>query len=219
MIAGPRIRVMLVEDHALVRAGLRRLLEESPGVEVVAEAGEGREALRILQDRQVDVLLVDVALPGLNGLEVCREVARGTDCRVLVVSMHANEEYVLRALENGAQGYLLKDASADELEAAVRSAYRGEIYLSPAVSREVIEAYRQRVGDREEPLDLLTPRQREVLQLVAEGYTTKEIAARLFLSVKTVESHRANIMDRLGIRDLAGLVRFAVENELVIPTE
>lgn len=216
MTTGPQIRVMLVDDHRLVRAGFRRLLEEIDGLGVVAEASEGREALRRLQDVEVDVLLVDVALPGLNGLEVCREVVRSDPgCAVLMLSMHADEEYVVRALDHGARGYLLKDATAEELEAAVRAAHRRETYLSPALSRHEIDEYRRRMGDREDPLELLTPRQREVLQLVAEGRTTQEIADHLYLSVKTVETHRANIMDRLGVRDLAGLVRFAVRHGLV----
>lgn len=215
---GPQIRVMLVDDHRLVRAGFRRLLEEADRIGVVAEASCGREALRELQDLDVDVLLVDVGLPGLNGLEVCREVVRShPGCAVLMLSMHADEGYVARALEHGARGYVLKDASASELEEAVRAAHRRETYLSPAVSREKIDRHRRRMEERDEPLERLTPRQREILQLVAEGRTTKEIAAHLHLSVKTVETHRANIMDRLGIRDLAGLVRFAVVEGLVVP--
>jgi len=212
------IRVVLADDHALVRAGIRALLENIEGVAVVAEAGDGRAALRAVAEHQPDVVLMDIAMAGLNGLEATARIAREHPAvRVVILSMHANEEYVLRALQAGAIGYLLKDADTAELELAVRAAARGEAYLSPAVSRHLIADYVRRVGQDPQlaeslshGLSLLTPRQREVLQLIAEGRTTREIARLLNISVKTVETHRAQLMERLDIHDVAGLVRYAI---------
>jgi len=212
------IRVVLADDHALVRAGIRALLENIEGVAVVAEAGDGRAALRAVAEHQPDVVLMDIAMAGLNGLEATARIAREHPAvRVVILSMHANEEYVLRALQAGAIGYLLKDADTAELELAVRAAARGKAYLSPAVSRHLIADYVRRVGQDPQlaeslshGLSLLTPRQREVLQLIAEGRTTREIARLLNISVKTVETHRAQLMERLDIHDVAGLVRYAI---------
>ena len=212
------IRVVLADDHALVRAGIRALLENIEGVAVVAEAGDGRAALRAVAEHQPDVVLMDIAMAGLNGLEATARIVREHPAvRVVILSMHANEEYVLRALQAGAIGYLLKDADTAELELAVRAAARGEAYLSPGVSRHLIADYVRRVGrdpqlveSLRHGLSLLTPRQREVLQLIAEGRTTREIARLLNISVKTVETHRAQLMERLDIHDVAGLVRYAI---------
>jgi len=205
------IRVLLADDHTLVRVGFRTLLESLPDVNVVAEAGDGREALRLIDEHRPDVTLMDIALPGLNGLEA---TARATEafphCRVIVLSMHLNEEYVLQALRAGASGYLLKDSGLAELEIAVRAVARGETYLSPPVSKQVIADYVQRVGGEAGPFERLTPRQREVLQLIAEGHTTQGIAHQLGISVKTIETHRAQLMERLDIHDIAGLVRYAI---------
>jgi len=210
------IRVLLAEDHTLVRAGIRALLEGLAGVQVVAEAGDGREALQLVAAHQPDLVLMDIAMAGLNGLEATgRIVKEFPHVRVIILSMHANEEYVLQALRAGAAGYLLKDAGTAELELAVRAAARGEIYLSPAVSRHVIADYMRRAGSELTLLDQLTPRQREILQLIAEGRTTREIANILQVSVKTVETHRAQLMERLDIHDVAGLVRFAIRVGLV----
>lgn len=212
-----RIRVLLVDDHALVRAGIRSLLEEIGGVEVVGEAGDAAAALEMLAAAQPDVVLMDIAMKGMTGLEAAARIReRQPQVRVIVLSMHSSEEYVLQALRAGAAGYLLKDAATAELELALRSVMRGESYLSPAVSKQVVDGYVQRVG-AEAPPEILTPRQREVLQLLAQGQSTKQIAFRLELSVKTVETHRSQIMERLGIRDLAGLVRYAVRVGLVSP--
>lgn len=212
------LRVLLADDHALVRAGIRSLLADLPGVEVVGEAGDGHEALGLVRERAPHVLLLDIGLPGLNGLEVAARVAAAHPAtRVIMLSMHAHDEYVQGALRAGAAGYLLKDASVPELELALRAVTRGETYLSPAVSKRLV---RELVGRRDaEPrlAEALTPRQREVLQLIAEGHSTKEIAHRLGLSVKTVESHRAQIMERLDIRDVPGLVRWAIRAGLVSP--
>lgn len=212
------VRVLLADDHTLVRAGLRRLLEGLAGVEVVGEAGDGQTALRLAQELRPNVVLLDVGLPGLNGLEVAgRLSALDGGIRVLILSMHSSEEYVLRALRAGCAGYLVKGSAVSELEVAVRAVARGETYLSPVVSRRVVDDYLGRTGGAADPLDALTPRQREILQLVAEGHTSKEIAERLGLSFKTVEAHRAQLMERLGVHDLAGLVRFAVRVGLVTP--
>ena len=208
-------RILLADDHALMRDGLRRLLERIDGIEVVAEAQDGREAVAGVRDSSPDLVLLDVALPELNGLDACLKITqRFPEVAVLILSMYSNEEYVLRALKNGARGYVLKSASSAELEVAIKSAMRGNRYLSPEVSGHVIEAF---VGGNapESPLDALTPRQREVLQLVAEGLTTKKIAERLNIDAKTVETHRTNMMRKLGVRDVVSLVRFAIRNGLL----
>jgi len=210
------IRILLADDHTLVRAGIRSLLEQLPGVEVVAEAEDGYEALSKTGDFHPDVVLIDIAMPRLNGLEATKRLKKEyPDVRVLIVSMHINEEYVVQALSSGASGYLLKDAAKAELEIAVKAVARNHTYLSPAVSKKVIEDYTQRVGGADRLVDRLTPRQREILQLIAEGNTTKEIADLLCVSVKTVESHRSQLMDRLDIHDIAGLVRYALRMGLI----
>jgi DNA-binding NarL/FixJ family response regulator len=215
------IRVLLADDHTLVRAGISALLKTLAGIEVVAETGDGREAVELARTHRPGVVLMDIAMPGLNGLEAASRIVRDQpETRVIVLSMHATEEYVLQALRAGAAGYILKDAATVELELAIRSVVRGETYLSPAVSKHVVEGYVRRVGEQTPPavagpLERLTPRQREILQLIAEGYTTKEIASRLDLSVKTVETHRTQLMQRLGIHDVAGLVRYAIKSGLV----
>jgi DNA-binding NarL/FixJ family response regulator len=212
------IRVLVADDHNLLRAGLRALMQSLEGIEVVAEASNGREALNLIGAHQPDVVLMDIGMPELNGLEAAAQIVRDYPAtRVVILSMHANEEYVLRALQAGAAGYLIKDAGTAELETAVRAVARGETYLSPAVSKHVVGEYLRRVGAEERPLDQLTARQREVLQLLAEGYGTQDIAQKLSISVKTVEAHRAQLMQRLDIHDLAGLVRFAVRTGLVNP--
>jgi len=212
-----RIRVLLVDDHALVRAGIRSLLGSMADVEVVGEAASGEDALALTESTGPHVVLMDIAMKGLSGLEAAARIRdRHPSVRVVILSMHSGEEYVMQALRAGAAGFLLKDAATGELELALRSVIRGESWFSPAVSRQVVEGYVQRVGG--EPVtDVLTARQREVLRLVAAGKSTKEIAFVLKLSVKTVETHRAQIMERLGIRDVAGLVRYALRTGLVPP--
>lgn len=212
-----KLRILLADDHALVRAGLRRLLESLPEVEVVAEAGDGHEALRLMGERQPDLALLDVSMPALSGLEVALRAAKEhPKVRVVMLSMYADPEYVRQALRAGAAGYLLKDASPGELELALRAVARGDNWLSPAVSPVAASAL---ASERAEPgpFELLTSRQREMLQLIAEGNSTKEIAFRLGLSVKTVEAHRAQLIQRLGVRGLAGLVRYAVHAGIVRP--
>ena len=219
------IRVLLVDDHHLVRAGLRTLLQQMPGTEVMGEASNGREALECIKADQPDVILMDITMAEMNGLVATAQVTHDfPQIRVVMLSMHANKEYVTQALQAGAAGYLLKDADPTELELAIRAVVRGEKYLSPAISTHVIADYLQRAGGmlhRPEvdtvPHDPLTLRQREILQLIAEGNTTKEIAAKLTLSVKTVETHRTQLMERLDIHDIAGLVRYAIRTGLVTP--
>lgn len=212
------IRVLLADDHTLVRAGLRGLLQGIAGVDVVGEAGDGQDVLRLAAELHPDVVLLDVGMPGLNGLDAAAQLVKTDDrMRILILSMHSAEEYVLRALRAGCAGYLLKRSAVSELEIAVRAVARGETYLSPGVSKQVVDDYVGRTGGSSDPLEALTPRQREILQLVAEGHTSKEIAERLQLSFKTVEAHRAQIMERLNLQDVTGLVRFAVRVGLVMP--
>lgn len=211
------LRVLLVDDHTLVRAGIRSLLREIEGIEVVAEAGDGAEALALAERERPDVVLMDIAMKGMNGLDAASRLRqRCPAVKVVILSMHTSEEYVLLALRAGAAGYLIKDAATAELEIALRSVMRGETYLSPAISRQVVDGYVQRVGESGGQ-DPLTRRQREVLKHIAEGRSTKEIAYELGVSVKTVETHRAQITERLGIRDVAGLVRYAMRTGLVPP--
>jgi len=210
------VRVILAEDHTLVRAGLCALVRGLEGVEVVAEAGDGHQALEMVGSHWPDLVLMDVAMPGLNGLEATVRIAKEyPHVKVIILSMHANEEYVLQSLRAGAVGYLLKDSGTAELELAIRAVLRGETFLSPAVSKHVIEQYVQRQEDPQSPFQILTPRQREILQLIAEGLSTKDIARKLDLSIKTIDTHRTQLMDRLDIHEVAGLVRYAVRTGLV----
>jgi DNA-binding NarL/FixJ family response regulator len=201
----------------LVRAGIRALLEQIPDVTVVAEAGDGREALKLVETQRPNLVLMDITMPVMNGLEATgRIVKEFPQTRVVMLSVHNDEEYVLQSLRAGAVGYLLKDAGRAELEIAVAAVARNETYLSPAVSRHVVGDYVRRIGGGiEGRLESLTPRQREILQLIAEGKSTKEIASILDVSVKTVETHRAQLMERLDIHDVAGLVRYAIRNGIV----
>ncbi|MBL8075661.1 MAG: response regulator transcription factor [Nitrospira sp.] len=210
------LRVMLVEDHALVRAGMRALLQKLDDIEVVADVGDGWEAVKAVQTHAPDLVLMDIAMPGLNGLDATsRIVKESSTTRVILLSMYANEEYLSQALQVGASGYLLKGAELAELELAIRTVSRGETYLTPAVAKYAVEAYRNKSGVASSPLARLSGRQREILQLIAEGCTTKDIAQRLNLSVKTVETHRAQLMERLEIHDVPGLVRLAIRVGLV----
>ena len=210
------IRVTLVEDHALVRAGIRSLLETAAGIDVVAEAKDGREALQTLRDHPSDVVVMDITMPGLNGIEATVRVKKAfPNLKILMLSMYSNEEYIIQALRSGASGYLVKDSAASELERAIYAVARGERYLGDSASRHRIERYLESPRKIEDPLARLTPRQREILQLVVEGHKTREIAEMLSVSVKTVETHRAQLMDRLGIHDVAGLVRYAIRIGLI----
>ncbi len=210
------VRILLTEDHWLVRASLKSLLSYFDGIEVVAAAGNGREALELIAQHRPNIALMDISMPGLNGLEATRRIVKEhPQVRVIVLSAHTGEDHVLQALRAGASGYVLKDSQPRELELAIGAVARGEIFLSPAISKHVIDAYLNRTTDATSSLEHLTSRQREILQLIAEGKSSKEIALLLNASVKTIESHRSNLMARLDIHDIAGLVRYAVRNGLV----
>ena len=214
------IKVILVDDHSLVRAGIRSLIQNISGVEVIAEANNGRDAIRLIDELIPDLVLLDIAMPELNGLEVISRISKDNlITRVIILSMHTNEEYVVQALK---AGYLLKDSAPNELEIAVNAVMRGETYLSPAISKHVVDNYLRRISDvspeKEKGPDIfkqLTSRQREILQLIAEGNSTKEIANKLNVSIKTVETHRMQLMDRIGIHDVAGLVRYAIRMGII----
>jgi two-component system, NarL family, response regulator NreC len=208
-----KIRILLADDHAVVRQGFKLILGAQPDMEIVGEAGNGREAVELAEKLHPDVAVVDVAMPELNGIEATRRMAEVTPrTRVLALSMHKDSVYVREILRAGARGYLLKDQIDSDLLAAVRAVARGEGYLSPSVSDAVLNDYRRHVSD---PIDLLTSREREVLQMIAEGKTNKEIATVLTLSVYTVDAHRGRIMEKLNLHSVNELVRFAVRKGLV----
>ena len=211
------IRVLLADDHTLVRAGIRALLEKLPGVVVAGEASDGREVLDLIKARQPDVVLMDVSMPGLNGLQALARITRDfPQVRVIILSMHSNDEYVLQALKSGASAYLLKRAATAELPAALRTVAGGQVYLSREIASQFLKKFPlQHLARARSPLERLTERQREVLQLLAEGQTAKAIAPILKLSEKTVEYHRAKLMASLNIFDIPGLVRFALRTGLV----
>ncbi len=219
------IKILIADDHTLIRAGLRQLLQGMGGFQVVGEASNGREALQKTQELQPDIILLDIAMSELNGLEVAERVRKEFETvYVIILSMYSNEEYVLQALKVGAHGYLLKDSAPTELEIAIKAVTRGETYLSPSISKTLVNDYLNRIsGTNQEDKTMegifvkLTSRQREILQLIAEGNTTKEIAQKLFISIKTVESHRMKIMERLEIYDIPGLVRYAIRTGIISP--
>ena len=208
-----KIGVLLADDHAVVRQGFKMILGSQPDMEIVGEAGNGREAVELAETLKPDVAIMDVAMPELNGIEATRRLASSAPhTRVLALSMHKDSVYVREILRAGARGYLLKDSGAADLVSAVRAVASGEGYLSPAVSNAVLDDYRRHVTN---PIDLLTSREREVLQMLAEGKTNKEIAAVLNLSVYTVDAHRGRIMEKLNLHSINELVRFAVRNGLI----
>lgn len=210
------IRVGLAEDHGLVRAGIARLIEDLPDVELVGVAEDGHEAIEMVRIAAPDVLLLDITMPRLGGLGVlARVIVEYPATHVIMLSMHDNEEYVSRALQAGASGYLLKDSDLSELGLALRSVVRGGCYLTPAVSRHVIRDFTHGQTASENLWERLTPRQTEIVQLVAEGHRNAEIASILGMSIKTVETHRTQLMVRLGIHDVTGLVRYAIRVGLV----
>jgi DNA-binding NarL/FixJ family response regulator len=211
------IRVLLADDHTLVRAGIRSLLEKLPGVEVAGEASDGREVIGLIEAHQPDVVLMDISMPGLSGLQALARITRDFPLvRVIILSMHHSDEYVLQALKSGASGYLLKRAATAELPAALKNVMGGEIYLSREIASQFLKRFPlQQIARSTNPLEQLTSRQREILQLLAEGQTTKAIAAILKVSDKTVEYHRAKLMAALKIFDIPGLVRFALRTGLI----
>jgi len=210
-------RILLADDHAMVRAGVRSLIESMGGTTIVAEASNGLDAVAFAATHRPDLVVMDISMSELNGIEAAaRIIATNPAARVLILSMHTSGEFVRRAMKAGVSGYLVKDSAPLELFTAIESIMRGEIYLSPRIARHLLSDLGEGSRAAEEPsLDALTPRHREVLQMIAEGKSTKAIAFTLKVSVKTVETHRAALMDRLGIHDLAGLVIYAVRHKLV----
>ena len=211
------VRVFLADDHAIVRSGLRLLLEREPDLAVVGEAGDGRSAVDAISQEQVDVAVIDVTMPGLNGIEAASQIARKhPQIGIVMLSMHSDESYVLRCLRAGARAYVLKESAESELIGAIRAVTRGKSFFSPKARRILQQdhiLHKRRTGGEEK--ELLTEREREVLQLIAEGSTNKEIAARLFLSVYTVETHRKNILEKLNVRGTADLILYAVRTGMI----
>lgn len=207
-----KLRVLLADDHVIVRQGLHALLTRE-GIEVVGEAADGREAVGMVEQLRPDVAVLDLAMPSLNGLDAAAEILKASPkTRVILLTMYREDHYVLAALRVGVKGYILKTNAGEDLLRAIQEVVRGKTYLDPAISRTVVEAY---LAKSDIPPDPLTPRERQVLQLVAEGKTTKELAALLGISVKTGESHRTRIMEKLDIHDTAGLVRYAIRRGLI----
>lgn len=212
------IRILLVDDHHLVRAGLRALLEKISGVEIIGEAENGREALHLIETLRPDLALMDIMMPELNGLDAtARSISKFPDTRVIILSMNVTQEFVMQTLQAGASGYLLKNISPAELDLAIKAVVRGEMYLSSAISQYVVDACLKRASAPQKAQTSLTPRQREILQLIAEGNSTKMIAAKLNISVKTAETHRTDLMEAVDIHDIAGLTRYAIRTGLVSP--
>ena len=211
------ITIVLADDHQVVRQGLRAILEGEHNLRVVGEAGNGLKAARLVERLRPDVLVLDLMIPGLSGLEVTRQLRkRSPKTRVVILSMHGDKSYVLEALRNGAAGYVLKDASADELIKAVHEAAANRRYLSPPLSDSAVDAYVQQAGaTTTDPYDSLSSREREVLQLVAEGHTNPQIGMRLFISPRTVEIHRANMMTKLDLRNQTDLIRYALKRGII----
>jgi two-component system, NarL family, response regulator NreC len=213
------LRVLLADDQGVVRRGLRALLESEPGLQIVAEASDGQEALRLCDAAMPDLVILDVAMPGLNGIEVAaRARKRRPDLRVILLSMHSDESYVVRALSAGARGYLLKEATDDDLLPAVRAVAAGKTFFSPAVSAMLLEDHMRHLQQRglEDSYHLLTDREREVLQLLAEGRSNKEVASALDVGLSTVETHRANLMQKLNLHNTAEIVLYAVRKRVVV---
>jgi DNA-binding NarL/FixJ family response regulator len=209
------VRILLADDHALMRAGIRALIEAVPGQTIVGEAADGREAVALAKAHRPDLVVMDIGMSEMNGIEAGVQMrADNPAARVLMLSMHTSEEFVRRAMKSGASGYLVKDSAPLELQMAIEAVMRGEVYLSSRISRHLVSGL-DGAGAGDPPLESLTARHREVLQMIAEGKSTKAMAFLLKVSVKTVETHRAALMDRLGIRDLAGLVIYAVRHKLV----
>ncbi len=212
-----KIRVLIADDHTILRDGIRSLLEDEADIVVIGEAEDGHTAVRMVMQLQPDVVLMDIAMPMLNGLEATRQIKRDNpNVKVLVLTMHENEEYIRQVLACGAMGYILKDAAARELLDAIRAVHRGEAVLSPAITRLVLEDY-LRWGDlqTDQTENGLSPREREVLQLIAEGYTSKQIADILSISIKTVQSHRSNLMQKLDLHDRGELIKYAIQKKII----
>ena len=212
-----KIRLVLADDHTILREGIRALLEDQPDMAVVGEAEDGRQAVQLTHDLRPNVVLMDIAMPLLNGLEATRQIKRDhPEIHVLVLTMHENEEYIHEVLAAGASGYVLKQAAASELVAAIRAVHHGEAVLSPAITRVVIQDYlRSEAAQPVVASNELTSREREVLQLIAEGHTSKEIAEMLTLSVKTVQAHRTSLMQKLDLHDRGDLIKYAIQKKII----
>ena len=211
-------RILLVDDHAVVRRGLRLVLDSEPDLEVVAEAGDGAEAVERALSEDIHLVVLDVTMPRMTGIQAAREIARRRpDVRTLILSMHDNEQYFFEALKAGASGYVLKSAADRDLVEACRATMRGEPFLYPDAVAALIRKHLERASEGDARADILSPRELEILKLIAEAYTSKQIAETLFISVKTVERHRANILEKLGMRDRVELTRYAIRRGLVEP--
>lgn len=209
------IKVLVADDHKVVREGLRTLIEKQPGMEVIAEAENGRMALKLIKKLSPDIALMDIAMPDLNGIEATRQiVAEAPGTKVIALSMHSDRQFVTRMMSAGASGYLLKDCAFEEVARAIRSVMARQIYLSPKIVSIVVKAFLRRSEPSDSMLSVISPREREVLQLIAEGKTTKQIALRLHISAKTVDTHRRNIMDKLDIHSVAELTKYAIREGL-----
>jgi len=210
------IRILIADDHGVLRAGLRALLNAEPDLEVVGEAADGNEALRLVEKLHPDVLLLDISMPGPGGIEVTRRVKRTLpDTRVLILTVHEDEGLLREAIRAGAAGYIVKRAVESELINAIHAVWRGDLYVHPAMTRALLKDLQASVTPEQPPVEPLTPRETEVLSLIAQGYTNRQIAEKLSISVRTVESHRANIMGKLGLRSRVELVRYAREHGLL----
>ncbi|MFB3884766.1 MAG: response regulator [Thermodesulfobacteriota bacterium] len=212
-----KIRVLLAEDHTIVRQGLSALLRFEPDMEVAGEASDGLEAVEMARKLIPDVVLMDIGMPNLNGLEATRKIKKlFPHMKVLVLTMYENEEWIFQVLKAGASGYLIKDSAMTDLTSAIRATYQGDSYLSPSISKKVIDEYirKAEMGESAGVEDLLSDREREILQLVAEGHSVPKIASRLCISKKTVEAHKAHIMEKLNIRDKVGLIKYAIRTGL-----
>ena len=213
-----KTRILLADDHQLMRSGLRLVIEQQPDLTIVGEAADGREAVALAKSVRPDVAVMDISMPNLNGIEAAHQIIQSQpDIAVIVLSMHTDESYVLRALKAGAKGYLLKDSAEADLIAAVRAVARGKSFFSPAVSKVLLDDYMRKLkrSGAEDAYDLLTPREREILQLVAEGKSNKEVANLLNLSVYTVETHRSNIMQKLNLKGIPELTLYAVRKGII----
>ena len=213
-----KVRLLIADDHKIFRQGIKKLLEEEPDLQVVGEAADGRDTVKKATELKPDIILMDIAMANLNGLEATKQIKKVLpESKIIMLTMHKNEEYVLQSFQAGASGYILKEGAVEELVSAIRSIHQDKSFLSPTVSKTLVDAYLRKMetGKTETPFDLLTDREREVLQLIAEGFTNREVAKQLFISVKTVEAHRAHIMQKLNIHDIAKLVKYAIQKGLV----
>ncbi len=213
-----KIRVILAEDHTIVRQGLRSLLEQSDDIKVIAEAEDGREAVKKTEQLKPDIVLMDISMPILNGIEATRQIKKKfPDIKVLILTMHTTEEYISQILHAGASGYLVKKSAHHELLSAIMAIQKGDFYLSPLVSKKVVDEYLQKTKDdiKQDRYEKLTTREREVLQLIAEGKANKEIAELLYLSVKTVETHKAHLMEKLNLHTTTDLIKYAIQKGII----